>query len=70
MIDPKPSRVEDTVQCDRCYRWVHDDCLFEVLGSGNRDYHAVHRLCHRCVSECVEQGEIVTGGDAQFINFR
>jgi hypothetical protein len=67
-----PCTAADWELCDRCFRLVclRHAALYEVCGSGERLYYKVDRLCHWCVSECVEQGELVTGGDAQWVNLR
>jgi hypothetical protein len=81
MIHPKPSCVEDTLtpcfssdwgQCDRCYRLVCSvhDSLFEVYQSGSLPYYSADMLCQRCIDDCRELGELITGGDAQYINVR
>lgn len=67
-----PCSAADWLQCDRCYRvvcLVHDS-LFEVYQSGSLPYYAADMLCQRCIDDCRELGELITGGDAQFINLR
>lgn len=67
-----PCSPSDWVQCDRCGQMVCEvhNALFEVRHSGDAAYNKVDRLCQQCIDGCWEQGELISGDTAQYINVR
>ena len=67
-----PCSPSDWVQCDRCCRLIclRHDGLYEVAQSGELPYYKMDLLCHSCIEDGWERGELCRGENAQFINLR